>query len=694
MADQSGLPSFDSLQPDVPFDQLVDDSQKYGTSPELLKTAVEQGVSGLTGGLSKVVETHGIPPLGIPPITTPEAIQGREHANPITATGANIVGTGALIYGTGGLGGAALRAGAGAVARVGVGALEGSLLGGINQATDDWSQNKSLDGQKIAAAAGIGTLLGAGGGLLGEGLTAAFKPKPLAKVPGAVENQSIAAFEAAQNAAAPPVDAPSVKGVQPTTYGDIVERVKQAKANDDAVALPAQAELDEAASRVALENPVNPLQRDSLGSQQARDVYQTAKETPGEVGGTLSNYEGLQKQELVNKTEQGIRYLSPMKKPVADAYEGGKEAIDAFTEQYQAEKKALGPIFNDLKKSTVSADLLPDSVERMSQAVPGISNMFELKGNDLSIRPYKTAWGIDKATYSAVKEAVDSLQGEDHTLQTLWNVRKGLDQHVDVLAQGQAPQEIRSLKAALMTQMQDLSNNPEIREAFKRYAINEQQRQVIEKTFGASVGTPEFGQISKVKPELIGDKIFGNTATVEAAKNILPKEQFERILGNWLSENKAKVTDKGAFSANKWGSFLRRNQDALNIAFQERPQDLQNLKDLTTIMRILPDSASINPSGTAKTLSRMIPDLLETKVHNVTWEGLLLSLPKKVASEITKHIKMNELNELLSGQALKNSQTQSLKAQVEKISQRLDEGVKALFVGTSSQTRKANEKRK
>jgi len=105
---------------------------------------------------------------------------------------------------------------------------------------------------------------------------------------------------------------------------------------------------------------------------------------------------------------------------------------------------------------------------------------------------------------------------------------------------------------------------------------------------------------------MIGDKIFGNTATVEAAKNILPPEQFQRILSNWLAEAKATATDKGAFSANKFGSFLRRNQDALQIAFNDRPEQLQRLKDLTTVMRILPDAPSINPSGTAKTLSRMI----------------------------------------------------------------------------------------
>jgi hypothetical protein len=663
------------------FDDLQDDSEKYGSPLEMAKTAAEQAVSGATLGASKVLETHGIPALGIPAITTPEAIAGREAANPVTSIASNIGGTAGMLLATKGLG--PLAAAGSAATRIGIGALEGAGIAGIYTANDDWSQNKPLDAQKIAANAGLGSLLGGIGGVIGE----AFRPKPLAEVPTAVSDQAGSAGDAALNASSAPVKAPEVKGVQSSSYEDIVKRNQAAKIDGTGISLPAQGELDDALSRVGMENPVNPLQRDSLANSEASDIYQTAKEGPGELGSNLKNYEALQKNELVGKTNDSIADLSPGIEPVSDAYQGGKQAIDAFTDQYQAEKNALSPVFKELKTLPVQGDLLPDSINRMTQAVPGIANMFDSSGDAIAIRPYKTAWGIDKATYSAVKEAVDSLQGEDNSLQTLWNVRKGLDQHIDVLAQGQAPSEIRSLKAALMNQMQDATGNPNIRDAFKRYAINEQQRGVIEKSFGASVGTPEFGQISKVKPEMIGDKIFGNTATTQAAKNILPPEQFNSILANWISEAKAAATDKGAFSANKFGSFLKRNKDALNIAFQDQPQALQRLNDLSTIMRILPDATSINPSGTAKTLSRMIlnhtPDL-----HNITWEGMLASIPKKIASEISGRLKMNELNQYLSGQALKNSQDAALKNHVMSVSDNIDKGVKALFSGSASQVNK------
>lgn len=139
----------------------VDAVKDYGTTGEMAKTAAEQAASGATLGLSKVAQTQGIPALGIPPISTPEDIAGREKENPKLAMASNIAGTAAMIYGTGGLG--SIPEGAGVAARVGLGALEGAGIGGISQATDDWSQNKALDAGKIIASAGFGAALGGGG---------------------------------------------------------------------------------------------------------------------------------------------------------------------------------------------------------------------------------------------------------------------------------------------------------------------------------------------------------------------------------------------------------------------------------------------------------------------------------------------------------------------------------------------------
>ena len=654
--------------------------QQYGTPSEQFGGYAEQALSGATLGASQVAETKLSHAFNIPELS-PEAQAGRAAANPLGSTVANVVGTAGLIGLTGGLGG--LAEGAGTAAKIGVQALEGAGVAGITTANDEWSQDKALDAQKIAASAGLGTLLGAGGGALGEGIKSLSKIKPLAEVSSEVSDQAAKAGEDLIENTSAPVALPA--GVKATNFNEIVDAVEQAKKDGTAVPLPAQPVLSDALSRTEMKFPVNPLQYDSLGSQEARSSYLTYKEAP-KIGEPLSNYERYQKADLVNQIGKQIEGLAPGVSLTENAADAGEKAVSNFTDQYQNEKEALKPIFEEIKKLPLETDPLPDAITNMTKAVPGIAGMFDASGAEIAVKPYKTSWGIDRSTYNAVKEAVDSLQEPNANLQTIWNVRKGLDQHVDVLAQGQAPQEIRALKAALMEQMQNSTGNPNIREAFKRYAINEQQRQVIEQAFGASVGTPEFGQISKVQPEKILDKIFSNTATTEAAKNILPPSQFNEMLGNYFKINQSKVTDNGAFSSNKfWNKFLAPKQYVLESALSDNPEVLQGLKDKTTIARILPDDYSNNPPRTATTLQRLKEVFGEPgKVH--------ITIPKAIYDEVQGHIKKNQLNTLLSGQALQNSRQTSLINQVKNVTGKVDTGVKALFSGFAGQSGKSNEK--
>lgn len=656
----------------IPADQFQSDAHNYGSGTEMLKTAVEQGLSGATLGASKVLETKL---LGV----KPEDIAGREAENPITSTLSNLGGTTGLLLGTGGLGG--LAEGAEVATKLALGAAEGAGIGGISQATDDWSQNKALDAQKIAASAGLGGLLGGIGAGIGEGIKYKYGT-PLAK------NAKSAIEEAATplEGAAPVVEAPmGVKGVKPTSLQEIGDAVLKAKENGTSIDLPAKAELQDAISRVAMEHPVNPAQLDSLGSQAERDVYQIAKETPGKNGSDLSQYEALQKKSLVDGTQKAIADIVPGIEPEADAYKAGHTAIDAFTTQYQNEKEALAPIFKSLKGQELSSDITVDAIPRIVKAIPASAEMFDATGAEIGFHPYSTHWGIDKATYTAVKQAVKDMEKAPNTLESLWNIRKGLDQSIDVLAQGQAPAEIRAVKAALMDQMQEASGNPQIRDAFRRYAINEQQRAVIEKTFGAKVGTPEFGAISKVSPEKIGDKVFSNTASVDAAKKILPPEEFKTILANWIAHAKESVTDKGAFSSNKFGRFLNKNKSVLDVAFADHPEKLQHLRDLTTIMRILPDAPPV-VVGSGKTILGLLKG---GDLHNLTSEGMMAAIPKKVLEALVEHRQTQKLNEALAGQSAKNATQQALQKHVETFNNRLDRGVKALFSGSASQTRKA-----
>lgn len=665
----------------IPEGSFTSDEDKYGSLGQQAIAGVEGAARGASLGLSDLAETG----LGI---ASPEDIKGRMEQNPITSGGGQILGTVGLAGATGGAGLAAEALGGGVAATAGAAALEGGVIGAGN-AVSDYALNDNLTAQNVISDVGVGALLGGGLGLAGNGLEKLF-PAATQGVSKALRS-TLGISEAAvpEATAISDVASSARTGVQPTTYKDIADRVAAAKADGSSIELPQKDALQDALSRVQLENPVHPLQMESLNDQAARDAYGTYKEMPGKEGDALRGYEALQKKELVNKSDDAIRSLAPGSQLTSDASKGGNIASDAFAEQYQEEKKALGPIFESLKKTPLAeADVLPSIVGKMTDAVPGIAKMFDTEGADLAIKPYKTAMGIDKSTYTAVKEAVESLRTNPSDFEALQNIRNGLDQNIDVTAQGQGAGQIRALKAAMMDYMQDavqkVTPDVEVREAFKRYAINEQERKVIEKTFGASVGNNELGILSKVKPEQVGDKIFSNTASVGAAKNILPPEKFNQILGNWLMEAREAATDKGVFSSNKFGSFLRRNQDALKVAFSDNPGALQQLKDINTISRILPDAASVNPSGTAKTLIHQLKgasSLGELAVNTASF------LKDKTIGKVQNEIAMANLNNRLAGKAQVATLTERLNKINEKVTDQITKLSKSIF--TDNRTRGA-----
>lgn len=657
--------------------------EKYGGLGQMATTGVEQALSGLTLGASKVAETHL---LGV----KPEDIKGREEANPLTSFGANLVGGVGGAVGLAAMTGGAslLPEGAGLAAKIGVGAGIGSLIGGANQVTDDWSQNKALDAQKIAASAGIGSLFGGLGAAAAEGVSSlANKFSPVAKVApglaaeaesaGASSPETLGSISSDGSVGDAPQPPKGVKGVQPTNMDEMADRVDAAKMNGTFKELPQKAVLMDALSREPMENPVNPAQVDSLTNQSTRSLYSARKEMGDALADTLNGHEGLQKAELTAKTEDAIKSLHPESAPTADAVKGGQSVMDAFEDNYHSEKADLGPGFEDIKDVPINGNIKTDTIKSMISAVPKVANMLKVgEDNSIRVRPYLTGMGIDKSTYTAVAQAVKSLENAPNTLDYLRDIRSGLDQNIDVTAQGKGPSQIRALKAALMEQMQDSTGDDGIRELFKRNAVNEAKRLVIEKNFGASVGDKEFGQISRVHPKDILGKIFKDPESVVAAKNILNPDQFKSALSNWLEQNRALQVKDGAFSSNKWTNFLNKNDYTLREAFTEHPDVLQGLKDKATIMRILPDAPSSNPSGSAKTMLQMLKN---SNMHNMSWEGMLSTIPKAALSRVHDHFEMQAMNKALAGNAANNSASNSLQNAAAQTSEAIGRKVREVF---------------
>lgn len=675
----------------IPDASFRPDSEAYGSPEQQTLAGVEGVLRGGSLGLSDLAETKI---LGI----NPEEIRARKEANPWTSGLGNVAGAAALGMGTGGGSLIAEGMGGGALAgAVGLGA-EGSVFGAGNALSDYALGDPDLNAQKVMAHIGWGGVFGAGLGAL-AGRLGAFANK--------AGDAAASAAEEIANELHP--DGPTLMGYEAPkasgpvkSFEDLQNRISTAQASGLTFELPQKKVLVQALSQLPdLENPALPQQIEALNSKGDLDAYRIAfREGDSPVAEQVKNYEGIQKAELVKKTERAIESLSPEVAPTADAVQGGNRAIEAFTEQYQAERKVLGPMFEALDKvdlGPLRADIIP-LMETLANKIPAVARMFEYGEDGLikGILPHDPKTGLTEAAYNAVKRVFQSLEdgAEDPaSFQDLVNLRDSMDSHIDKLASDKGPGQIRGLKAAFMDYLQNLADDhiPDInlRETFKRYAINEQNREVIQRTFGANVGAQDLSFIPKNPSEDILGKIFRNTETVRAAKRILSPQKFDELLASHLAVVKESFTKNGVFSSNRFLSYLKSHSAELGEAFSHRPDILARIKNLTTVSTIIPDMASVNPSGTAKTAVGLVKNMLKDLSLGEMGLGvlnpkILMGIIGKRAFDVLKESQASksaiaEFNSGLVGRSAKQESLAATQKILSAVNANLDKAAKSIF---------------
>lgn len=630
--------------------------QKFGSGAGNLLGAFAAGAGrAATFGLSDQALTKS-------GIVAPETLKGLEQAHPAISGAGEMAGiAGSLaapelagaakllnpVKAVAGLGEAATEAVAPAVAKVagmlakpatspiinkiiakaGTAGLGSAVEGAFYGAGKDVSENALGDpdlgaqaalaniGYSAAMAGGIGAALGIGS------IPAQYVRSKL--FPAGTEAQALKdtiAANAERSATMPAESLPAVAGAAPTSLEELQQAVKAAPYQGISAELPAKQSLNDSVSRLP-DLQYKPLAPDieSLTDQKAYDIWRGFLDSPtNEQARDVQNYRALMKGEGVQKTMATIKAIQPAEALTSDSMKAGQGLIDAFTNQYQAEKEALSPLFKKFDSAGVKPVEDPQALlGHLQKAIPGAEDALKLSagGNAVELAPYKASMPFSRNTYGAMQDLVEAVNDKELTLGGLRNVRETMRDRINWLGAPRDAAQISKLRSGLMDYMQDQIQRVEpdlaVRDTFKRYAINEQNREEIERLFGGSISDKAtFGK--QIKPEEVLDKLFSNTVNVRAAKQLLGPD-FDTALGNYLQGKGAQFTDNArlGFSSNKFNSFLRNKDPELAVAFAEKPELLERLKDLTNVMRIIPDSAPINPSGTAKTL-----DILQA-VHKI-----------------------------------------------------------------------------
>jgi hypothetical protein len=659
------------------------DQDKFGSLPQQILAGIEGAARGVSLGTSDLAEIKA-------GLATPEEVRGRMEINPWISRSTEFGGGASLIAATGGLG-ALPEAGAALGTRLAAGAALGGAFGGGSAVTDYALGDPNLNAQKIATKVGVGALLGLGAEGLGAGIKSFLGRggAPKGSISEAINeaggNPVPISEPASADGAVVDIPKDQTKGL---SISEIGQKVANAKANGEVTELPQKALVTDAESRLGdLDHPLHGLQIESLDNQDTRDIYRNGLELPTKLGSDLRDFETIQRNERSGALEQTIQDLSPNTPNTSNLVDGGERAIKTFTDNYQAQQKALLPALRAIKSYETEDPFnhVPGVIQAFAEKVPGIARMFDTTGDELKINPYSTSWGIEKATYNAAKQAVDALK-EPAFIDNLMNIRNGLDQNINLMQGGKAAGQISNLKSGMLDYIQKEiekvdpyiaqdQSGVHIRSVLKDYAINEQQREVIEKAFGASVGSPEWGQISKIKNEDILPKIFKNTATVNAARQILEPEQFGEMLSNYLSAAKKEAATEGIQSPRKFYSFLDNNKYALDAALFDQPGIHQRIRDLNTTMRMI----SEGPLNTSRTAKSLLGVLTPNQVSELNPAVMFGKLQEYVGEKIGDAALSKKINQALGEKAAQQQKFDAINKISKGIDQKITDGINGIL---------------
>lgn len=562
------------------------------------------------------------------------------------------------------------------------GAFEAPLFSAGENLHESALGDPDVTGEKVLTDMGHSAIFGAGlGGLLGlgSGTYSGIKSKVFGdRIGSAAARDSIA--ENTTNIG--PGMPGEIQGIStPTSMEEVARAAKQADHMGLDTSLPSKLALQKATELEGPTNfPVLPLQMESLDNPATDRLYRTIKQSDTADGMNLNKYESAQKAEGIQKIKNTVQEIAPGYHPTSDPVDGGNKLSSAFKDQYEAEQKAMIPEFEKFDKlQAASAVSAPEILQKLDSSLPGTAKYIEQGQKGYVLKPFDATLGISEDAHSQMKNIVKALNKDDLTLGGIRNVRNVIDKSTDFTTNPGVAREIGSLRKGLMDVYQDgiqkIDPSLEVRDTFKRYAINEDKRMALEDLLGGSLkgGKPPV-------PEKILDKLFSNTLTTQAAKDLLGSK-FNEALADHLSNKISQATNEAGkgFSSNKFSTAIngKSSGPVFREALKENPALLDKLNAITDKMRILPDAPLANPSGTSSTSDFM------NAIHKIgsLTQGGLGHIPSNILKtgldQINQIRNRAAVNEILSKQVEQKAAKYTVLANMEKAAQKTTQNIQS-----------------
>lgn len=332
--------------------------------------------------------------------------------------------------------------------------------------------------------------------------------------------------------------------------------------------------------------------------------------------------------------------------------DAGHDFISTVKDKYNAEKSTLGPMFEKFKET--SRPLSKTEAMDMQIAIGENSKIGNLMSvnpetGGIVFKPNSPKTGLSSQEYNVVKDVLGDFNGS-LSFKDIQNIREHMRKTIDY-ANPHATEEIGKVRSILLDQLESMASkaNPEMRDVFKSYAINERTRESLEKIIGGKIES--LDAMYSANPDKVVSKIFANPNYAGVAKEYVGNEKFNEMVGSYLKRGLDDSFDRvRGYEPSKLRNFLTKNRTFMDrYVSPDTSKRLLSIADSGYMAKRFLDE--VNPSGSAASL---ISGLEPTNfIQKVSKQGITGAVTSEVAGMVSANAKQRQaikaFNEAMAG---------------------------------------------
>lgn len=345
------------------------------------------------------------------------------------------------------------------------------------------------------------------------------------------------------------------------------------------------------------------IHKEMLSSKQNFDEMRTAlREVPGPERQAVDAYELGMKREIQEKLAKEADAISDGLKFDSNV-QAGENLVKDIKGAYDTSKKEAGAIFNRIDRVPMGkTQHIPQLINRLATENPRLAGLLEVTEDGLlTMKKVSPKTGLSKQEASLIGELVDDINSGSMSFKDMQNVREYLRKSIDP-TNPKAFETINGIRKSMLSHMEDMaqikSPNLDVRGAFTQWAKNEKYIDDMSDLLNSDLRSSDA--LKQTSPERLIDRMFSDVNSARFAKEKLAPMQFKAMSGQYLRNilDQGFDTAKNQASMAKIAQKVKRAKPVLLEAFG--PEVTTRIEALVDLGRIIPDAASVNPSGTTK----------------------------------------------------------------------------------------------